>query len=150
MAFDYSIHNLQTTINDTPADQQLDKLRQHLGTAATSKGEPNLQELRTATQEFEALFVNYMLKVMRSTIEPADEEASGLGKDVYMSMFDQEISLNIARSQSLGVGELLFKQLEGRLPERTKVGKTEGTEEIKGPQTSVTFFANGSYPFATR
>jgi len=134
MAFDYSIQNLQTT-NDSPVDQQLDRLRQHLGTVATTKSQPNLQQLRTATQEFEALFVNYMLKVMRSTIEPADEEASSLGKDVYMSMFDQEISLNIARSQSLGVGEMLFKQLEGRLGEKAKDGKSEKPQGIATPRT---------------
>ena len=55
-----------------------------------------------------------MLKVMRSTVEPADEEGSALGKDIYLSMFDQEIALQMARNSSLGIGEMMYRQLEER------------------------------------
>ncbi len=73
---------------------QLEKIRSGVAHAQGAEGETRLRELKKATQEFEAVFIGYMLKVMRSTVEPADdEEGSALGKDVYLSMFDQEIAL---------------------------------------------------------
>lgn len=98
-------------------DLQLEGIRSRFTHAHSSKGEERLEELKSATQEFEAVFVNYMLKVMRSTIEPADEETSSLGKDVYMGMFDNEISLDIARNSSMGIGDLLYRQLESSVKE---------------------------------
>lgn len=82
-------------------NQQPEGIRSRFALAQASNGETRLQELRKATQEFEAVFVNYMLKVMRETIEPADEESQSRGKDVYLSMFDQEMSLSMARSNAL-------------------------------------------------
>ncbi len=73
--------------------------------------EKRAEELKKATQEFEGIFISYLLKVMRSTVEETDEEASNLGKQTYMEMFDQEIGLQIARSHSLGIGEMLYRQL---------------------------------------
>src|SRR5258706_520609 len=75
--------------------------------AQSAEGETQLRELKQATQEFEAVFIGYMLKVMRSTAEPAEEEGGTLGKDVYLSMFDQEIALQMARNSSLGIGEMM-------------------------------------------
>ena len=55
---------------------------------------------------------------MRSTVEPADgEEGNALGKDVYLSMFDQEIALQMARNSSLGIGEMMYRQLEQTVKE---------------------------------
>jgi murein DD-endopeptidase MepM/ murein hydrolase activator NlpD len=67
-------------------------------------------ELRKATQEFEALFLSHLLKVMRSTVESADEE-SAPGKDVYLDLLDNEMAMNIARGQSLGIGEMMYRQI---------------------------------------
>ena len=113
-------------------DLQLEGIRNRFTQAHSSKGEERLTELKAATQEFEAVFVNYMLKVMRSTIEPADEETSSLGKDVYMGMFDNEISLDIARNNSMGIGDLLYRQLEGTVRE----GKEKQSPRTRPPSSS--------------
>ena len=91
---------------------QLEKIRSGITQAQGPDGETRLRELKKATQEFEAVFIGYMLKVMRSTVEPADEEGGALGKDIYLSMFDQEIALQMARNSSLGIGEMMYRQLE--------------------------------------
>lgn len=92
--------------------QQLESIRSGISTAQGAEGDTKLRELKKAAQEFEAVFIGYMLKVMRSTVEPAEEDSQSLGKDVYVSMFDQEIALQIARRNSLGIGELMYRQLE--------------------------------------
>lgn len=68
--------------------------------------------LKTATEEFEGMFINYLLKVMRSTVDSEEEGELSMGKDLYMDLFDQEISLTIARNRSLGIGEMMYRQLK--------------------------------------
>ncbi len=123
-------------------NQQLEGIRNRFALAQANDGEKRLQELKKAAQEFEAIFVNYMLKVMRETVEPADDESQALGKDVYLSMFDQEMSLSIARSNSLGIGEMLYRQLE------TQVKEQSVDKQWKLPQT-VTPLPQPSSPGAT-
>jgi murein DD-endopeptidase MepM/ murein hydrolase activator NlpD len=77
---------------------------------AKANGTLRADELKAATEEFEALFLAYLLKVMRSTVEPAEPESS-LGKDIYFELFDNEIALNIARARGLGIGDLIYQQL---------------------------------------
>ncbi|MFN8009150.1 MAG: peptidoglycan DD-metalloendopeptidase family protein [Terriglobia bacterium] len=98
----------------------IDGLRHTLELGNQSSETERLNQLRTASQQFEALFVGYMLKVMRSTVDADDEESKALGKDIYMDMFDNEIASNIAKNRSLGIGELLYQQLT----EREKVNRS--------------------------
>ena len=107
---------------------QLESLRSGVARAQGAEGETRLRELKKATQEFEAVFIGYMLKVMRSTVEPADEEGSALGKDVYLSMFDQEIALQMARNSSLGIGEMMYRQLEQTVKETKTLSGAPGSE----------------------
>jgi len=108
--------------------QQLENLRNRVAHVRNSEGETRLQELKKATQEFEAVFIGYMLKVMRSTVEPAEEGEGALGKDVYLSMFDQEIALQMARNSSLGIGEMMYRQLEQTVKETSRLSETLARE----------------------
>ena len=77
------------------------------------------QKLQKAVQDFEAIFVNYLLQNMRKTVQKSDEESSDFGGDMMQGMFDLEISKSVARKSTLGVGEMLYKQLTGEsLPQR--------------------------------
>ena len=101
---------------------------------AGKTGEAKSDELKNATQEFEAIFVSYLLKVMRSTVEPADTEGSSSGKDIYLDLFDNEIALNIARTRGLGIGEMMYEQLKAS-PE-FGVSRKEISAPVQGPVTS--------------
>jgi murein DD-endopeptidase MepM/ murein hydrolase activator NlpD len=87
--------------------------------------EPTARDaLKAATEEFEGMFLSYLLKVMRSTLESEDENELSMGKDIYTSMFDNEIALTIARTRSLGIGEMMYRQLQegeqaGRHPQQS-------------------------------
>jgi murein DD-endopeptidase MepM/ murein hydrolase activator NlpD len=70
------------------------------------------------------MFITYLLKVMRSTVESEEEGELSMGKDLYMDLFDQEIALTIARNRSLGIGEMMYRQLQ------------ENGHETKTPETS--------------
>ena len=117
---------------------ELENIRSGVARAQGAKGETRLLELKKATQEFEAVFIGYMLKVMRSTVEPADdEEGNALGKDVYLSMFDQEIALQMARNSSLGIGEMMYRQLEQTVKETKTLSAASGSEPLDLPASKV-------------
>lgn len=101
--------------------------------ALDEKGKARLQK---AVQEFESLFVGYMLKSMRDTI-PKDEEAGDeFGGDVLQSMFDTELAKQISRNSHLGLGELLYKSVTGEALTPGKVPVSKGGSAYPGvPET---------------
>ena len=94
-----------------PSERDLGRIHDQVNTALSSDGEARKEQLKNVTQEFEGLFLGYLLKVMRSTVDPADDESPESGKDIYTELFDNEIALNIARNRPLGLGEMLYRQL---------------------------------------
>jgi len=106
-------------------NQQLSGIQERIENTRNSTGNTRLQELKGATQQFEALFVGYLMKVMRSTVDEADPEATSFGKDIYTEMFDSEIASNISKTQSLGIGDLLYHQLE-----QLETGSAVGSADV--------------------
>ncbi len=83
--------------------------------ARDSSVESQRSELRKVSQEFEAIFITYMLKVMRETIEESGLTQGGLGKSIYTQLFDQEISLSLAKRGTLGIADMLYRDLIDRV-----------------------------------
>ncbi|MCL2878306.1 MAG: peptidoglycan DD-metalloendopeptidase family protein [Acidobacteria bacterium] len=78
---------------------------------AVSSSEKNRAELKKVAQEFEAVFIAQLLKIMRETIEESGMEGGGFGKSIYTELFDQEIALSMARRGTLGIGDIIYKSL---------------------------------------
>lgn len=76
------------------------------------------EALRAAVKEFEAYFLNLMLKNMRSANKLLNEDSPLNSSDVeyYNEMHDQQLAVNLSRSSQFGIGDLLFKQLSAHLP----------------------------------
>jgi flagellar protein FlgJ len=76
--------------------------------AARQTGEANTVAAREAARQFEALFVQMMMKSMRDA-----SAALGAGGDTtYQEMFDQQIALEMTRGKGLGLADMLMRQLE--------------------------------------
>lgn len=82
-------------------------------TAITEKSvaRDNPEALRKTCQEFEAIFVQAMLKNMRATVPDGGLLDKGLDADIFQEMMDQEIAKQIAQRQSFGIAEALYQQL---------------------------------------
>ncbi len=65
---------------------------------------------REAAQQFEALFLQMMLKSMRDASIKSDLIESS-GKDTFEAMFDKEVSLAMAKRNTLGLADLLVKHM---------------------------------------
>ena len=73
------------------------------------------KKLRQSCNDFEAMFIETMLKSMRKTVPQDLSGASGNQKQIYQSMFDSELAKEISRSnQSMGIGEALYRELKGK------------------------------------
>ncbi len=89
-------------------EQQLQRAWQ-----TTNRSEKALQE---ASEDFEALFVHFLLRTMRRTVMKSGLLDTGLQGDVMQALFDQELSRQIARSTRLGIAEMVQQQLQRALP----------------------------------
>jgi len=109
-----------------PQVQELTKNSAELKTADLEKEK---LRLRKASKDFESLFIYQMLKAMRKTVGEnpltKDSPFSGdYGKDTYMDMFDQQLSLKMAggeRSIADALYNSMVKTLEGTVNPTGKV-----------------------------
>jgi Rod binding domain-containing protein len=70
-------------------------------------------KLQKAVREFESVFVSYMLKSMRNTVEKADNSTDSFGGDMLESMFDMELAKHISKNSNLGLAEMLYRKMTG-------------------------------------
>jgi len=64
-------------------------------------------ELARASQEFEAYFVSYMLKVMRETVPQGELTANKMG-EMFYSFYDEEIGKRAAQSGGIGLSDYVL------------------------------------------
>lgn len=81
--------------------------------AAESPEEQQAQreELREASQNFEAMFLNLLLREMSPKNEEYDLFGNGPGSDFYRETFYAEISKVMSRTGQLGLAEMIEKQV---------------------------------------
>ncbi len=69
------------------------------------------QRLRRACQEFDAFFLSYLLKLMRETIPKSGLLTGGVGEDIFTHIIDQNLALDLAKGEGLGLSSLLWQNL---------------------------------------
>lgn len=66
-------------------------------------------KMREVCQEFESVFVSYLLQNMRKTV-PNNNEEDGFSREVYTSMMDEEVAKAVSRGPGIGLAEVLYRQ----------------------------------------
>ena len=66
--------------------------------------------LRETAQQFEAMFLQMMLKTMRAAV-PKSGFMDSNAVQSYESMYDRELSLHLARKNSIEIADMLVKSL---------------------------------------
>lgn len=76
------------------------------------------EALPEAARQFEAIFIQSMLKSMRSAGDIFSAESLFQGKDkaMFEEMLDQQLSLNMANDRGIGLAQSLIDQIERNLP----------------------------------
>jgi flagellar protein FlgJ len=78
--------------------------------SSSGKVDANLQN---ACQEMESIFINYLFKEMRATINRSGFVSGGTAENIYTSMLDTEMSKGIAGQGGIGLSRILMDQLSG-------------------------------------
>lgn len=68
-------------------------------------------DLRKACADFEAQMTNQLLAAMRKTIPTDGLFKKSYGEEMFQSMLDQELAVQMAQGQGTGFGEALYQQL---------------------------------------
>ena len=81
----------------------------------SAKGNDDDVKLREAANEFEAIFIQQMLKTMRKSSLESDFIKKSEGEKIFRSMLDEQYSIISAKSGRLGLGEMIYQQLRSNL-----------------------------------
>ena len=95
---------------------------------------------REAAQQFEALFLQMMLKSMRDASVKSDLNESA-AKDTFEAMFDKEISLAMAKRNALGLADLLVKHMPDNAASGTNPAGTPATADLLQARGAMTLQA---------
>ena len=80
-----------------------------------TKGVTDDAKLREAANDFEAIFIQQMLKTMRKTSFESDLLPKSEGEKVFQSLLDKQYAQISAKSGSLGFGEMIYQQLKSKV-----------------------------------
>lgn len=106
--------------------RQMDKLKNDL-----NPGPSRQQKLRTACQNFEAVFISKLWEQMRSTV-PKSGMFNSQQEEMYRSMFDREFTEKMARDGGIGLGDMLYAQLKEKLQGGGKGAGVSGGRMLNG------------------
>ena len=81
---------------------------QDLATLKAAK-EAQDKRLKRTCAEFESIFITYMLKSMRKTVNEVGVLGKSNESEIFTSMFDEKLAQVIAKSGGIGLGKLLFQ-----------------------------------------
>lgn len=69
------------------------------------------EELKKVCQEFEAIFLNQLLKSMRDTVPDSGFFHKGVSFNIIQSMHDEALADEISKSGGIGLAQQLYDQL---------------------------------------
>ena len=134
--------SLLVPLNQVPTDlitHPGSGLESKVRAAQNSGADKQKSELKKVSEEFEAVFIAYLLKVMRETIEESGLTEGGFGKTIYTELFDQEISVYMAKRGALGISDLLYRDLSAKALNNAQPGEAkpkDSPQEDPAPHSS--------------
>lgn len=72
---------------------------------------PNEEQLRKACEDFESIFVDYMMKQMRKTVTKSGTMGTSQAEQLYTSMLDSEVSKNVSQARGIGLATMMYNQM---------------------------------------
>ncbi len=101
-------------IRSAQAGRPLHQTSQPRQTAELSTEQQETLRLRQTCREFESVFVAYLLKEMRATVDKSGLVDGGQSEQLYQSLMDTEIAREVSNAGGLGLAKMLYEQLAAR------------------------------------
>lgn len=71
------------------------------------------RQLQAACRDMESLFLSYLLKEMRATVDKSGFIDGGKAEEIFTSLLDVEYSKHMSSAGGIGLATILMKQLGG-------------------------------------
>jgi len=81
----------------------------------TAINEKNNKKLYSACQELESVFLNKVMECMRQSIPRGEITGYSFATDTFESMLYTEYARSISKTGSLGIADILYRQLSGNM-----------------------------------
>jgi Rod binding domain-containing protein len=78
---------------------------------AAGKDPKELAQLRKVSQDFESIFLAYMMKTMKAAMPKSEFLGQSEGEKIFTEMKDEELAKGMAKAGGIGLGRLLEQQL---------------------------------------
>jgi flagellar protein FlgJ len=104
--------------------------------------------LKAAASQFEALFVQMLMKSMRDAL-PQDGMLSSDTSKTYQSMFDQQIAMQMSKSGGIGLAKVLEKQLAPAIKGAAPEGDAAAAAKVARAGTAHVHAASAANASAT-
>lgn len=99
-------------------------------------GKQTPQAIQETARQFEALFVQTMLKAMRDA-SPGDGMGDSNQTEFYRDMYDQQMALHMVKGRGLGIADMLVSRLGGSGPETLPEEPAAVSRETKNARPVV-------------
>ena len=74
-----------------------------------------LKKLAKVSQDFESIFIGYLLKTMRDTVPKSDFFGHTREQEIFGSMRDDEIAKSMAKAGGIGLSKIMVDQLKRQI-----------------------------------
>lgn len=69
------------------------------------------EKLKKACEDFEAIFVNMLLKSMKNTVDEGGLTKKSHAREMFEGMLNEEMASSIAKGRGIGIAEILYNSL---------------------------------------
>ncbi len=69
-------------------------------------------DLQRASEQFESLLLNFMLREMRATVPESALFPQSMTEAIFTGMLDEKIAEKISKNGGIGISRMLFNQLK--------------------------------------
>jgi len=104
MGVDSTILHLQTSSADRIRTSGPSGLRRSGDSAA---------DLKAASEQFESLLLNFMIREMRSTVPESALFPQSMAEEIFTGMRDEQTAKEMAKNGGIGISRMIFEQLKG-------------------------------------
>jgi flagellar protein FlgJ len=99
--------------------------------------DPELARIRLAAQDFEAIFLQTLLRTMRESVSQQGIFPRGNALKIFESLQDQEVARAMARGRGVGLADLLVQDLTRRRGGGKKASSRDAEEPMISAQPTA-------------
>ena len=98
-------------VNTISFSNEIERVRHSIKSGGRASSDQRDAELKETCCELESLFINYLLKEMRQTIDKSGFISGGRAEEIYTSMLDTHMAKQFAHKGGIGLSSIFMEQL---------------------------------------